>query len=408
MINTGTELTLGHVTNSHLVYLAQSLFGLGMRVTRQVTVPDGEEIKLAFQTAITRAHIIILTGGLGPTSDDITRDVVSAVMDKPLEFDPAIWAGLEAYFAGRGRKMTDMQKKQAMVPKGGIVLPNPAGTAPGLFIPFEGPDYLPGVVILLPGPPRELQVVWEKAALPLLQERFQAHLLPLHEVQLRMVGIGESTVEMEIEEAVRKLGVTEVGYCARPGEVDLRLIGPEAAVHAAANLAREKFREQIYTEGQVNMEELVNELARAKKKTVAVVESCTGGYIANRITNVPCSSEMFRYGWVTYANEAKITELGVPPATIEAHGAVSAAVAQAMAEGALARSEADLALSVTGIAGPGGGTPEKPVGLVFLGLAQTGKPSEVLERKLFGNRETFKYMASQLGLNMIRRALLAM
>ncbi len=407
VINTGTELTLGRVINTHLSYLAQSLFSLGLRVDRQATVPDGDEIRKAFVAALSRAQIIILTGGLGPTSDDITRDIVAEVMDRPLQFDPAIWARLEAFFAGRGLVITEMQRGQAMVPKGGVVLANPSGTAPGLVVPFSvGAEAALGAVILLPGPPREMMDVWSTGALPWIKEAFKNQLQPLHEAQLRILGVGEPNVQAMIEVKARALGVTEVGYCARNGEVDLRLIGPKEAVEAAAALGRQLFQGAIYSESDATMDEVVVELAKAKGCTVATAESCTGGYIAHRITNVPGCSEMFRYGWVTYSNEAKTSDLGVPVELLEAHGAVSEPVAKAMAEGALARAKADVALAVTGIAGPGGGTAEKPVGLVFLALAQKNQPTRVLQKTYKHKREVFKYVIGQMGLNLIREALL--
>ena len=205
--------------------------------------------------------------------------------------------------------------------------------------------------------------MWENAAVPWLRKKFAHRLTPVHEVTLRILGWGETRVQGLVEQEVRALGNIEVGYCARPGEVDLRLIAPEESlVRAAAEIARVKLGDAVYAEGTESMEESVVRLALAAKKTVATAESCTGGLVASRITNVPGSSGMFRYGWVTYANEAKMTELGVHPTLLEKHGAVSAEVAAAMAEGALERSGSDVAVGVTGIAGPTGGTAEKPSG----------------------------------------------
>jgi nicotinamide-nucleotide amidase len=248
--------------------------------------------------------------------------------------------------------------------------------------------------------------MWQNEALPWLRKRFADRFPPVHEITLRILGLGETRVQILLENEVKALGPVEVGYCARPGEVDLRLIAPEASLaRKAADLARAKLGDAIYAEGAATMEEVVVLLARAAGKTVATAESCTGGLVASRITNVSHSSEMFRYGWVTYANEAKMTELGVPAELLEAHGAVSPEVARAMAEGALRGSGADLAVAVTGIAGPTGGTPEKPVGLVYVALACADGRIEVIERNLSTVRETFKYMASQIALDLLRRAL---
>ncbi len=401
IINTGTELLLGNVTNTHLGYLAQSLFGLGLRVERQVTVPDGVAISEAFQEARARAELIIVTGGLGPTSDDITREAVAEAFGLKLVFHPEILEGIAAKFAERKFVMNDLQKAQAMVHEGGVVLQNSNGTAPGLIV-----EHGKNVAVLLPGPPRELNPMWENEALPWLRKRFAKELPPVHEITLRVLGIGETRVQILVEKEITALGPVEIGYCARPGEVDLRLISADQKLlEKASALARAQLADVIYAEGSATMEETVVLLARSAGKTVTTAESCTGGMVASRITNVSHSSEMFRYGWVTYANEAKITELGVPPELLEKHGAVSPEVAQAMAEGALRGSQADLAVAVTGIAGPTGGTPEKPVGLVYFALAGTDGRREVLEKNLSSERITFKYMASQIALDLVRRAL---
>ena len=402
VINTGTELLLGNVTNTHLGFLGQSLFGLGLRIERQSTVPDGAAIAEALDEAVGRAvDLIIVTGGLGPTSDDITREAAAKAFGKKLIFHPEILDGIAAKFAGQNLAMNDLQKAQAMVPEGGVVLGNESGTAPGLIIENDKT-----VAVLLPGPPRELRPVWENGALPWLRKKFADRLPPTHEVMLRILGMGETRVQILVEEKVKALGAVEVGYCARPGEVDLRLIGPDKSlVEKAAGIARAMLADAIYAEGGETMEQAVVRLARAAGKTIATAESCTGGLIASRITNVPYSSEAFRYGWVTYANEAKITELGVPSELLEKHGAVSAEVAQAMAEGALRGSGADLAVAVTGIAGPTGGTPEKPVGLVYFAIADAHGQRQVMEKNLSSERQTFKYMASQVALDLVRRAL---
>ena len=362
IINTGTELLLGRVTNTHLGFLAQGLLGLGLRVERQVTVPDGVAIAEALDEAMGRgAEIILVTGGLGPTSDDITREAVSEAFGKKLIFHQEILDGIGVKFARRKLQMNDLQRSQAMVPEGGVVLENAHGTAPGLIVENDKT-----VAILLPGPPRELRPMWTDTALPWLQKRFADRLEPLHEVTLRILGLGETKVQLLVEKEIKELGPVEVGYCARAGEVDLRLIAPEEnLVRKAADFARSRLSEAIYAEGTETMEQAVVRIARAAGKSVATAESCTGGLVANRITNVPGSSEMFRYGWVTYANEAKMTELGVAAELLQKHGAVSGQVAQAMAAGALRKSGADAAVAVTGIAGPGGGTPEKTRGTRF-------------------------------------------
>lgn len=399
MINTGTELLLGQVTNTHVAYLAQGLFGLGLRIERQVTVPDGVAIADVLEESMSRADIILVTGGLGPTSDDVTREAAAEAFGQELIFHQEILDGIAAKFASRKFAMNDLQRAQAMVPRDGVVLENHFGTAPGLIVRNDKT-----VALLLPGPPNELRPMWEKQALPWLREHFATRLTPMHEVTLRLLGIGETRVQIEVEKELLALGPVEIGYCARPGEVDLRLLAADQTLLArAAGFARAKLAEFLYAEGAETMEQAVVRLARAAGRTIATAESCTGGMVASRLTNVPGSSEVFRYGWVTYADEAKTAELGVPAELLAKHGAVSEEVARAMAEGALRASGADVAVAVTGIAGPGGGTDTKPVGLVWFAVAQRDGATAALGKNLSPVRATFRNMAAQIALDLVRR-----
>ncbi|MDE1171281.1 MAG: competence/damage-inducible protein A [Verrucomicrobium sp.] len=399
ILNTGTELLLGHVVNTHLAWLAKELFTLGIRVERQVTVPDGPHIQTALAEALSRADLVLVTGGLGPTSDDVTREAAAALFGLPLDSDPAILRQIEAHFAARGRVPDPIVARQAQVPRGAHVLSNDAGTAPGLVLEREGK-----IVVLLPGPPRELRPMWKEAFLPWFAARGLQP--PLHERSFLILGIGESRVQTQVEAPLRALGDFEIGYCARPGEVDLRLIGGDLPLlERAARLVRETFGAAIATEDGESLEACVLRLARARGLKLATAESCTGGLVAHLLTNVPGSSETFTHGWVTYANEAKAGQLGVPEALLAAHGAVSEPVARAMAEGARRASGADLAVSLTGIAGPGGGTPEKPVGTVSIACAGP-RGTEALTHHLPGDRETFKQRAAHAALDLLRRALL--
>jgi nicotinamide-nucleotide amidase len=401
VINTGTELLLGMVTNTHLGFLAQGLFGLGLRVERQVAVPDGSAIVVALEEAMGRAELVVVTGGLGPTSDDVTREAVAEAFGLELVFHPEILEGIAVKFAARKFLMNELQRAQAMVPRGGVVLENAFGTAPGLVVRNEKT-----VAVLLPGPPSELRPMWERQALPWLRAHFAGRLPAMQEVTLRLLGIGETRVQLEVEKEILAMGPVEIGYCARPGEVDLRLLSADAGLLArAADFARGKLGEFLYAEGGESLEEVVVRLARAAGKTIATAESCTGGWVAGRITNVPGSSAVFRFGWVTYADEAKSAELGVPADLLARHGAVSGEVARAMAEGALRASGADVAVAVTGIAGPDGGSEAKPVGLVLFGLARLGGETEVVSRNLSPVRGTFRAMAAQVALDLVRRAL---
>jgi nicotinamide-nucleotide amidase len=249
--------------------------------------------------------------------------------------------------------------------------------------------------------------MWENEALPWLRKNLAQRLGPVHEITLRTLGVGETRVQILLEKDLRALGPLEIGYCARPGEVDLRLIAADPdLLQRAAGLARSRLGDLVYTEDGAEIEEVVVRLALAAGKTIATAESCTAGLVAAKIANVPGSSGMFRYGWITYANEAKTRELDVPADLLEKFGAVSAEVAAAMAQGALRESGADIAVSVTGIAGPGGGTEEKPVGLVWFGVARKGGEVKTQQEQLSQVRDTFREMAAQIALDLVRRALL--
>ncbi len=397
VINTGTEILLGHVTNTHLAYLAKELFSIGYRIERQITVPDGEGIREALSESLKRADLIIITGGLGPTSDDITREISAELLDKSLEFVPEIWTHIVERFQRRQKTPAGNNLRQAMVPEGATFLQNENGTAPGLIIPYR---HL--VVVLLPGPPRELTSMWKNQAFPWLKENLFKS-TEIVQKQWRILGIGESDVEKEIEPKLRAIGLTEIGYCARAGEVDLRVISSNLShLDQAHEIVSKTFNEAIYSLGNETMEEIVVALAQAKKKKIATAESCTGGFIAHRLTLVPGCSSVFEFGWVTYANEAKIKELHLPSSTLDQFGAVSRETVLAMASGALQESNADISIAVSGIAGPTGGTAKKPVGSCWIAWAT--KERVWAEHYLLSqNRENFKMMASQLALDGVRR-----
>ena len=402
IINTGTELMLGGTVNTHLAFIARELFPLGLRVQRQVTVPDGGAIRDAVRDTFGNADIVLVTGGLGPTTDDITRDIVAELLGLKLEHDEEIWRAIQERFARRGMKTNDRVKLQALHPRESTVLWNPHGTAPGLHFPAIEERGTPHI-FLLPGPPRELMPMVREKLVPIL-----AALLPdgaQHEMRtFRVLGIGESFVEEAVGEALIAMGL-EIGYCARPGEVDVRLIGAAPVLDRAATLVRERLGKWIFTSDERELPEVVVEKLTVLGKTIATAESCTGGFIANQLTNVPGASKVFLAGYVTYANSAKTAALGVDAALIAQHGAVSGPVARQMAEGALEKSGATFALATTGIAGPDGGTAEKPIGTVFIALAECGAETIVLPEKFITDRETFKLRVSQTALDLLLRCL---
>jgi nicotinamide-nucleotide amidase len=415
IINTGSELMLGRVLNTHQQWLCRRLADLGYDVRRQVAVADtGHDIQQAVREALSRADLIITTGGLGPTSDDITRDLIAQLLGKTLHEDAASLAKIKEFFEIRKRPMPERTAIQALVPDGAIVLANAHGTAPGVAMevkpnPFRT-DGKTTWLVMLPGPPRELRPMFNDTVVSLL-----GRVMPVVDEficrTLRTTGIGESIVQQRIAEKLRPLveAGLDVGYCARVGQVDVRLAarGAEAAriVAEAEELVRARLTSRIYGEEDTELESIIVQLLTERKQTLALAESCTGGGIAHRITNVPGASAVLLAGLVTYSNAAKEKFLGVRAETLAAHGAVSEPVAREMAEGTRKKTGADYALSVTGIAGPSGGSETKPVGTVFIGMASA---TETAVEKNFNpyDRETFKQATGNQALDLLRRKIL--
>ena len=406
---------LGLVLNTHQQWLCRQLSDAGYAVERQVAIPDtAAAIQQAVREALARSDFVIVTGGLGPTSDDLTRDLIAELLGRKLRSDAETLARLEAFFAERKRPLPESAKVQAMVPEGAIVLQNPNGTAPGLAMEINPNSFRTGGskswLVMLPGPPRELHPMFLEQVLPLLREKF-----PLTGefvcLTLRTTGLPESLAEEKISgplEPLTRAGL-ELGYCAHSGHVDVRVVarGNKARklADAAEAIIREKLGSYVYGTQDEQLNSVVVRLLTERKETLALAESCTGGYIANRITDVPGASAVFLGGCVTYSNDAKQKLLGVAAETLAAHGAVSEATAREMARGARERFGADYAIATTGIAGPGGGTAEKPVGTVFIALA-TARHVFVLNPSNRFDRETFKQVTCQQALELLRRNLI--
>jgi nicotinamide-nucleotide amidase len=429
LLNTGSELMLGRVLNTHQQWLCRHLADLGYVVTRQVAVPDtAHNIQSAVREALSRADLIVTTGGLGPTSDDLTRDLIAKLLGKKLRLDDAVLDHIKRRFAARNLPMPKNNEVQALVPEGALVLANPNGTAPGLAMkvgsgvwglasgkPQTSERLSPDPraqnqdakwLVLLPGPPRELRPMFDNFVVPLLRREFPLD-APFVCRTLRTSGIAESLAQEKIAAPLGALVADglEIGYCARTGQVDVRLSARggngKKIVRAAEAVVQKILGAQIYGFDDEEMETVVVRLLTGRKKTLAMAESCTGGCIAHRVTNVPGASAVFLGGFVTYSNESKRKFLGVRAETLAAHGAVSEAVAREMAEGARLQLGADFAIAVTGIAGPDGGTKEKPVGTVFIGLA--GDFGTAVERKFNPyERGTFKEVTAWQALEMLR------
>lgn len=403
VVNTGTELLLGKVVNTHAGYFGQELFKLGLRIQRQTTIPDGDEIRVVLQECFPRTDVILITGGLGPTSDDITREVVAEMLGLELILDEFILATINEMFRSRGYTPSKSNDRQAMVPEGAVVLENPNGTAPGLYVPANAEAGSPHL-FLIPGPPRELKPMFESLIFPRLAELVGDDAVP-ESRNFRVYGVGESTLASKLEPLFESIADLELGYCARLGEVDLRLIGTSAAIEAASAVVRSEYAEDIIAESEDTIEEVIQRLLAERGETVSTAESCTGGYIASSITNASGSSCVFRQGYVTYANEAKRDILGVSDEILAQFGAVSNETVTAMAEGCLRVSGADHAIAVSGIAGPTGGTDEKPVGTVHVAIASKGE--KTFAKRYFNpvDRLSFKMRVTRLALDLLRRRL---
>jgi len=404
ILNTGTELMLGNTVNTHAAWLGRELFQLGLRIARQTTVPDGEAIREVIGESAARADVLIVTGGLGPTSDDLTKEIAAEVLGLELITDVAARRSLEEFFAVRGRPMAEANRKQALVPAGAEVLANPNGTAPGIHIPPRLTGRAHGAVFLLPGPPRELYPMFHAEVVPRLRALAGAAAVPAA-MELKFTGIGESDFHQGIDARLAQVPGLEYGYCAAIGEVALRLIGPPAALVRGRAIAMERFTPCLISDDGASLEEVVVRLLTEQRRVIATAESCTGGLIAHRITNVPGASAVFTHGFVTYSNIAKRGLLGVSAAALAARGAVSEAVACQMAAGALRVSGADIAVAVTGIAGPAGGTPEKPPGTAWIGLATRDDAATASRVYHPRNRHDFKLAVSQAALDAVRRKL---
>jgi nicotinamide-nucleotide amidase len=411
IINTGSELLLGRVLNTHQQWLCRQLVELGYEVHRQLTVDDSAPaIREAVSEALEHADLVVVTGGLGPTSDDRTRDCIAELLGRTLAENAEVLANIERFFAARKRPMPPGTRVQALVPQGATVLMNAHGTAPGLVLEANGRGARESIsrLVMLPGPPRELHPMFTGQVVPLLLKWFPPAAFVCR--TLKTTGLGESLVEEKIAKRLQPLveqGL-QLGYCARVGEVDVRFAarGAKAVelVAEAEGIARRVLGDLIFGADDDSLEAVIVRLLTERQQTVALAESCTGGFIANRLTNVPGASAVFLAGLVTYSNQAKQHFLGVRAETLSAHGAVSEETAREMAEEARTRAGADYAVSVTGIAGPGGGTTEKPVGTVWMAVASAAGTRTRGRVNAF-DRETFKYVTSQQALDLLRRTI---
>lgn len=408
IIAVGSELLGTSRLDTNSLYVTERLSELGIEVKiKSVVGDDRNDLATVLRQALDRADVVVLSGGLGPTDDDLTRDVVSEVLGLTMDVDETIVDKIRARFERRGMTMPEVNRRQAMVPRGAMVLDNPMGTAPGLFIAHGAK-----VVILLPGPPRELQPMFDLVCRGPLQERAGPE--RAYRTTLFITGRGESHVEQMVQpiyarwrDSTPPISTT---ILAAMGQIELHLTVRETdAAQAAAILDQARaelmgvIAQDVYSTDGRTMEEIVGNLLKTRGYTIAAAESCTGGLLTSRLTDVAGSSAYVRASVVAYAYEDKTSLLGVAKEMIETHGAVSEPVAVAMAEGIRQRTGADVAVAITGIAGPGGATETKPVGTVVIAVIVPGRPVYVRTYSFIGGRPMVKFQATQAALDRVRR-----
>lgn len=406
LISVGTEILLGNIVNTNAAYLAEKCAGLGLSCYYQDVVGDNEHrLYDTIKTALSRADILLLSGGLGPTQDDLTKEVAAKVMGKSLYLHEESKAAIQQFFEKRGMEITDNNWKQAMVPEGCIVLNNPNGTAPGIIMAENGKH-----VILMPGPPNEMIPMFETSIMPYLSELQSC---VIFSQTVKVCGVGESKVETMVQDLIDGQTNPTIATYAKTGEVHLRVTARAEDEKAARKLVKPmvkelkgRFGNHIYTtDDDVTLEKAVVDLLLANKLTISTVESCTGGLLAARMINVPGVSEVFKSGYITYSNKAKRRLLGIKKNLLLKHGAVSEEIAREMAKGAALLSKADVTVSITGIAGPDGGTEEKPVGLVYIGCNVCGRIT-VKECHFSGNRAKIRENTVSSALSLLRECIL--
>lgn len=407
IVSVGTELLMGQIVNTDAQFIASHLAPLGYRALYQVTVGDNPaRLAGVVQSALARADVLLFTGGLGPTDDDLTKETVAQALGLEMAVVPEEEARLRAYFASRGKEMTPNNLKQARFPAGSIILPNPNGTAPGCIMEADGK-----AAILMPGPPRELYPMFRDHVLPYLEKRSGVR---LHSRELRIFGMGESELTYRLRDLIAAQTNPTIAPYVKTSEVTLRVTAQcqddaegERLVVPVIDAILARLGSIVYSTNGESLPALCVRLLLAQGATLAVAESCTGGMLASSIVDIPGCSACFLEGAVTYANGAKVRRLGVSEGTLTTDGAVSLACAQQMAEGLRAAAGATYALATTGIAGPDGGTPEKPVGLVYVALAGPGR-TEVRKLLLSGDRARIRTAATLHALDLLRRSLLGL
>ena len=406
LIAVGTEILLGNIVNTNAAYLSEKCAELGFSCYYQSVVGDNaKRLEETIRQALSRADIVLLSGGLGPTEDDLTKETAAAVLGKKLVLHEKSREAIRTYFRKKGMEIAENNWKQAMVPEDCIVVDNPNGTAPGIIMEDQGRH-----LILMPGPPGELIPMFEDSISPYLQN-LQTEVI--YSKTVKVCGVGESKAEMQIKDLIDQQSNPTIATYAKIGEVHLRVTARAESREKAKQLVKpmvkelkRRFGDSVYTtKEKVTLEQSVADLLKERGYTITTAESCTGGMLAARLINVPGVSEVYRTGFITYANKAKRKELGVLKETLRLYGAVSRETAMEMVRGAAEHADAEVALATTGIAGPDGGTETKPVGLVYISCYVAGEVT-VREYRFSGNRAKIRESAVAAALTLARECLL--
>ena len=410
IVTIGNELLLGFTIDTNAAWLARQLSEVGIEVVRRASVGDaGEDIVEAVRTALDRTGAVITTGGLGPTADDITKPAIADLFGRDLYFDDAQWEHIRTLWrTRRGTEPPEVNRQQVMLPVGCHVLTNRHGTAPGIWLEDERGRW----VAMLPGVPREMRGIYTDELGPRLSHRVGATVPPIRSTTVRTTGIAESSLPERLGDAARGVDGLSLAYLPGQEGVDLRLTArglaadeAERRLATAADVLVERVGSPVYGRGSCDLAEVVLQACRAGGHTIAVAESCTGGMLGERLTAVAGSSDVFLGGVIAYANGVKGTLLHVAPTVIESQGAVSLEVARAMAAGARSRTGATIGIGITGVAGPGGGSPEKPVGTVCIGVDISGTEPVAIRGQMIGDRAEIRFRATQAALDLVRRRL---
>jgi len=402
----GNEIMLGHITNSNAQYISKTLSSIGIKTTKQISIPDDSEVIIdSIKSSLEDSNTVVITGGLGPTVDDLTLKCISKALNRKLIFKKRIANHIKAHFKKRGLKMPPNNLRQAFIPEGAVPILNNIGTAPGLLIPFDKK-----IVIAFPGVPFELYPMLEKTAVSLIKNIFSPDEIIKSRI-INITGLPESKVNEKIEDILKLKGRVQMGIYPHPEQISIKITVTgknkqklDSTIEGIEKAIRLRLGNYIFGYDNETLEEIAGKLFLKTKKTLSIAESCTGGLLSSRITNIPGSSRYFKTGVIVYSDSSKNELLDIPSETIKRNGAVSKKVALLLSKNIRILAKSDIGIGISGIAGPGGGTKKKPVGLVYIALST--KTKNICKKfRFLGQRGIIKYKATQAALDMLRKSL---